>query len=182
MKRELFVGVFFFSISTIGFINAQIGINLGTEYGFGVITQTGSEAIKLELGGGISPLLVAWSITSSGFGYTSDEVKIKLYFPGVVGAKLNIKLSGEEKENRLGLKLGMSYNTILKTGYGGGVSYDMIGRKNTIVISGGIMLYPKADDELLARLNEEEGTSFTKNEATAFLLDIQPFVSLSILW
>ncbi len=163
-------------------IKAQIGVNFGTEYGFGIVAQAGSEEIKLEAGGGINPLLVVWRITTIGFGVSSDDTEIKLYFPGVIGARLNLKLSGEEDENRLGLKLGINYNTTLRTGYGGGLAYDMIGKKNRIVISGGVMVFPKADDELLDRLNEDEGTSFTQDEVSAFLLDIQPFVGLSIIW
>lgn len=32
--------------------NAQVGLSAGTEYGFGLVAHVGSDAAKLELGGG----------------------------------------------------------------------------------------------------------------------------------
>lgn len=183
MRKGTMLRIVFSLLSLNSLAIAQIGLNFGTEYGLGVIAQAGSEEIKLEAGGGLNPLLVVWSITKSGFGFgSSSETKIKFYLPGIIGAKLNVKLSGDKNENRLGLKLGVSYNTIIKTGFGGGLAYDMIGKKNRVIISGGIMVFPKADDELLARLNEDEGIFYNQDDVSAVLLNIQPFIGLSILW
>ena len=181
MRKKFWIIFSLFILNSLA--NAQIGINLGTEYGLGAIVQAGTEEIKLEAGGGLNPLVVVWSITRSGYRISSSsETIVKLYFPGIIGIKLNLKLSGEKNKNRLGLKFGISYNTILKTGFGGGLAYDIKGMKNTITITGGMMIFSKADDELLVRLNKEEGTFYTNNEVSAVLLTIQPYIGFSVFW
>jgi len=36
---------------------SQVGLNLGNEYGLGLMVQIGSPQTKLEVGGGLTPLL-----------------------------------------------------------------------------------------------------------------------------
>ena len=161
---------------------AQVGLNLGSEYGMGMIARIGNGPVALEAGAGVNILFVGWQIERyNGFG-SSKETYLKFYFPGTFGGKLDLKLSGDPGKDRLGLKFGATYSTVMKTGYGGGISYTSPRKSNTLLISGGVMIFPDADDELLQRLNEEENTFFTPNDVSAVLLTVQPFVSISILW
>ena len=159
------------------FSHAQIGLNLGTEYGFGLMIQAGSPAVKVEIGGGLTPLFVYWQIEDI-FG-SNDQDYYKLYLSGTVGAKLNLALKNPNKD-RLGLKFGASYDTIMKMGFGGGLDYRISKKPKNIVISGGVMIYPDAYDELLDRLNEEENTDYSKDDLYSALVSLRPFVSLTL--
>ena len=154
--------------------NAQVGLSAGTEYGIGFVAHVGTDAANLELGGGLAPLLFFADVT---FG---DDI-FKIYFPGKVGAKLSIRTKGSEEEHRLGIKFGLSYNTLIKTGFGGGIDYQ-ISKKPNVVIGGGAMIYPNAKDELRKQVNEDEGTNYSDDEFSAPLASFQPFVSISIFW
>ncbi len=154
--------------------NAQVGFSAGTEYGFGFVAHVGTEAATLELGGGLAPLL---SFTDATFG---DDI-FKIYFPGTVGAKLSIRTKGSEEENRLGIKFGLSYNTLLKTGFGGGIDYK-ISKKPKVIVGSGAMIFPAAKDELRKQLNEDKGTNYTDDDFSAPTAFLQPFISISILF
>jgi len=158
---------------------AQVGLNLGNEYGLGLMVQIGSPQTKLELGGGLTPLLVYWQITD--IWGSNDETYLKFYFSGTLGAKLNFALSNPEKD-RLGLKLGISYDTIMKTGFGAGIDYNISQKPKNIVISGGFTIYPQAYDELLKHLNEEEDTNYSKEDVSAVLINFRPFVGVTIFF
>lgn len=177
MKTKLLVSGILILLSSFSFANGQVGFTVGTEYGIGIIAQVGSPATKVEIGGGLAPLFLYWDVNVM---FGEDKDYLKLYFPVTIGAKLNIGLSKPDEKNRLGLKLGASYNTIMKTGFGGGVDYSIVNKPYKIIIASGFMIYPKAYDELLNRLNEEEGTSYTKEDVSAALVNFQPFVSVSI--
>ena len=157
--------------------HAQVGINLGNEYGMGLMIQAGSPAVKIEIGGGLMPLFVYWQIEDI-FG-SNDQDYFKLYLSGNVGAKLNFALKEPEKD-RMGLKFGASYDTIMKMGFGGGLDYNVSQKPKNIVISGGVMYYPEAYDVLLDRLNEEENTDYSKDDLSATIVNLRPFVSLTI--
>lgn len=175
MKTKALFLLFGFTSSSL----SQVGLNLGNEYGLGLIVQIGSPQTKLELGGGLTPLFVYWQITD--IWGSNDETYLKFYFSGTLGAKLNLALSNAEKD-RLGLKLGISYNTIMKTGFGAGIDYNISQKPKNIVISAGLMIYPKACDELLNRLNEEEGTNYINEDVSAVLMNFRPFVGLTIFF
>jgi len=174
--------LFLFIFLLLGFTSSslsQVGLNLGNEYGLGLMVQIGSPQTKLELGGGLTPLLVYWQITD--IWGSNDETYLKFYFSGTIGAKLNFALSNPEKD-RLGLKLGISYDTIMKTGFGAGIDYNISKKPKNIVISGGFTIYPKAYDELLNRLNEEEGTDYSRDDVSGVLMNFRPFVGLTIFF
>jgi len=156
---------------------AQVGLTLGTEYGLGGIVQVGSPAVKLEIGGGAAPLFIIWQIQDI-YGI-NDEVYFKFYFPGRIGAKLNFALS-HPRGKRLGLKLGVCYDTIMKTGVGGGIEYQFKKKPRNIVFSGGFMIFPEAYDELLNQLNEEEGTNYSKDDVTSVLMNFRPYMSVTL--
>ena len=96
-----------------------------------------------------------------------------------VGAKLNLSGSGQDEDNRFGIKFGLSYNTLIGVGFGGGVDYR-VSKTPIVLLGGGLMFYPDARDKLLIRINEDEGRHYT--DFNAPLASVQPFVSLSILF
>jgi hypothetical protein len=174
--------LFLFIFLLLGFTSSslsQVGLNLGNEYGLGLMVQLGTPKIKLEFGGGLTPLFVSWQITD--IRGSNDETYFKFYFSGTFGSKINFALSNPEKD-RLGLKLGISYDTIMKTGFGAGIDYNISQKPKNIVISGGFMIYPKAYDELLNRLNDEEGTNYSNEDVSAVLINFRPFVGLTIFF
>ena len=175
-SNVVFVSIFLLFVLTSS-SNAQVGLALGNEYGFGIITQFGPPSAKIELGGGLTPLVVYWQNQTISGGH--DEDYLKLYLTGTFGAKINLALKNPQK-NRLGLKLGVSYNTMVKVGFGRGIDYNIAMKPKNIVISGGFMIYPKAYDELLNRLNEEEDTDYSKDDVYAALINFMPFVGLTI--
>ncbi len=152
----------------------QAGLTGGTEYGFGIIVRGGSRSAQLEVAGGLAPLLV---FVSTNFG---DDI-LKVYFPVSVGAKLSFGLSGPEAENRFGVKLGATYNSLMKMGFGGGVDYQL-SKKPNVFLGAGLMIFPQAEDKVRIRINEDDGTSFTSSEFSAPLLIAQFAISLSILF
>ena len=171
MKTKItFLSILFFIFFNSHF-HAQVGFNVGTEYGIGAIAQAGSSKIKFEVGGGVTPILIFWQITGA-----DAENYIKLYISGTVGAKLNIAINNDE-EHRLGFKFGANYDTIIKAGFGAGIDYIISER---FVFSGGAMYYPEAYRILLDRLNDEENTNYTEDQLSSFLVGFRPFVSLSI--
>ena len=177
MKSKVILITALLLVALASYSNAQVGLALGNEYGFGLMAQLGSPAARLELGGGLTPLVVYWQ-TQTIFGGNDDDY-LKFYLSGTFGAKLNVALKNPQKK-RLGLKFGVSYNTMVKMGFGGGVDYNIALKPKNIVISGGFMYYPNAYDELLNRLNEEEDTDFSKDDVYAALMNFMPFVGLTI--
>lgn len=171
--RALVVIVFLQSgITTLAY--GQAGVTCGSEYGLGFIAQIGPPEVKLEVGAG-----VLFFVFFANVAYGEDITEV--YFPATVGAKLSLDTVQAEDENRLGIKLGMSYNTLFKTGYGGGIDYQ-IHKAPKLVIGGGVMIYPAAKDELLARLNKHEGTSYMDKDFSAPWAKVQPFISFSVLF
>jgi hypothetical protein len=81
----------------------------------------------------------------------------------------------------LGIKLGASYNTLLKAGFGGGIDFQ-VAEKPKIVLSGGTMIYPKAKEEIVKKINEDDGTNYAEDDLSAPLASIQPFVNISIFF
>ena len=158
---------------------AQVGISLGTEYGFGLAAQLGNRNVKIELGGGLVPVLVYWRIIGYGPYGSIDESYLKFYLPGEVGAKLNISFSDTD-ENRLGFKLGASYNRIMKIGFGAGIDYRTGKKAPYLTVAGGFMYFPRAYDELLRRLNDEEQTIYNRDDVSAVLVGFRPYVGLTI--
>lgn len=183
--KKLICVIFIVFISSASYAQSKFGFDLGTEYGFGLKGSFGSPKTQFEVGGGLLPVFsyfhVNYIYIGGGSG-PSDEDYFNIYLSGAIGAKINIALNNPEKDNRLGLKFGASYNTILQAGFGGGVDYVVSKKPKNIVISGGVMIYPNAYDELLERLNEKEGTSFTKDDLTATFTNVMPFVSVTIFF
>lgn len=153
---------------------AQVGLSVGTEYGLGLAAQVGTEAAQLEVAGGLLPLLFFAIVTF-------DDDILELFFPWTIGAKIIVRPNSWDEDNRIGIKFGLSYNTLLKTGFGGGVNYQM-SKKPKVIASVGIMIYLKAKDELRKKINEDKGKNFSDDEFSAPLSFFQPFVSVSIFW
>lgn len=160
------------SFLLISSATAQIGLNAGNDYGLALAAEVGSYKTKLEVGGGLTPILVYWN--------TDLDQYLKLYFSGTIGSKMNIALTDPDEKNRLGLKFGVSYNTIMKLGFGGGVDYTIAHKPYRLVLAGGGMVYPKAYDKLLWRLNEEEGTSYISDDISAPFMNFRPFVGITV--
>jgi hypothetical protein len=157
------------------FSGLQAGIVLGNEYGFGLGARYGNRDIYMEFGGGLLPIVAFWQVGGSSF---SDDTYLKFYLSGVAGAKVSLALNKHYKK-RMGLKLGVSYNELIKLGFGGGIDYHA-SLDPVIVIAGGIMYYPEAYDILFERLQDDEDRRFVKDDLSATLLNIMPFVSVSI--
>jgi hypothetical protein len=155
---------------------SNIGVNIGNEYGIGLIVRAGSNRIYFEAGGGLLPLFAFWDV--QGIGGASSETYFKLYFTGAFGGKVNIALTQPDKD-RLGLKLGVTYNGLIKFGYGGGLDYR-VSPDPDIMISGGFMYYPDAYDTLFDKLKSEENKDFIKDESSEVLVGFMPFVSVAI--
>jgi hypothetical protein len=173
MKHPLLMLVLMI-LSCASVATGQVGLTVGTEYGIGLTAQLGPHATKLELGGGILPYFFFATVT---FG---DDIT-KLFFPGTIGAKLSFSTKKSAEENRVGIKLGASYNTLLKAGFGGGVDFQAA-ENPKIVISGGAMIYPKAKEEIVRKINEDDGTNYAKDDFSAPLASFQPFVNISIFF
>jgi len=173
MKIKYLILITIIIIFSVSNIRGQVGFTVGNEYGIGLVAQVGSPKTKLEVGGGLSPLLVFWNIT------LGDDY-IKFYLPFTVGAGVNIALTPSERKDRMGLKFEANYNTIMKTGFGGGVDYQLLDKPYKIVIGGGFLYFPNAYDELLDRLNEEENTYYSKDDVSAVFLNFRPYVNISI--
>lgn len=145
---------------------SQVGFTGGTEYGFGAYGRL-DRALGVEAGVGFAPLLVL-NLTVS-----EDS---KLYFPLAVGAKLTIPVSKPGSPTPIGVKFGVTHNDILKTGFGGGLTARV---RDRLVIGGGLMYYPQAQDGLTDKINEDSGSSYTEVVGATFA--IQPFISVSVL-
>jgi len=158
---------------------ARFGPVLGTEYGFGAMGMVGGGPVKFEFGGGFSPVLFLLYINNI---YGSDDSYFKVYPSGMLGAKLNIAVSNPNKKFVAGLKFGASYNTIMKLGIGGGGSFLLSSNRKFYSLSIGVMVFPKAMDELLDRLNEDEGTSYTEEQVNQTFGTVQMFLSFALLF
>jgi hypothetical protein len=151
---------------------AQIGFTAGNDYGIGIIGQVGTYRVKFEAGAGVTPIFFYATVTGG-----SDITEF--WFPFCAGAKINFALSDEKDPNRLALKLGANYNQILGIGFGGGADYT-VGTKPSIILSGGIEIYPDAKQGCLDKINE--GRSNKYSDMTISLVEFHPFVSISILF
>lgn len=147
----------------------QTGIALagGTEYGFGLLGIAGKRETRLEIGGGVSPVLFSPMIEDS-------IVSNHLYLPLAIGAKLIIPFN--EFGAGRAIKVGATYSTLLKLGMGGGVDFPVSQRFR---VSGGAMVYPLARKELAKRFNRDHGTSFPDSSFYSPLTTFQPFVGLA---
>ena len=146
---------------------AQVGLTVGTEYGIGGLARIGTERIIVEAGAGLAPLFV----------FVTGVDELEFYFPFTVGAKLSIAASKPESPNRFGVKFGVSYNGILKTGFGGGVDYE-VSQNPSIVLAGGIMYFPDAKQGVTDHYFEDTGNAAAFEESLA----IQPMLSISIIF
>ncbi len=148
---------------------AQFGVTLGTEYGIGGYGRFGNRA-ALEVGAGLAPVF-AFNLS------VSEDSKI--YFPLAVGAKLSFPLRGPDHERPLGLKLGVTHNGVLKTGFGGGIDF-VLARDPLVMLGAGIMYYGDAQQGLTDRVNKDSNSNYTTVVDES--VNVQPVVSISISW
>jgi hypothetical protein len=99
-----------------------------------------------------------------------DTVVVKLYTSYQLGARVSVRLSGSsEVHHRVGLRLGASYNDLLKFGFGGGFDIQTSRHVSFVV---GMMYYPEAADVLRDRLYDEliapELRNFVRREDIEF--------------
>jgi hypothetical protein len=167
------VGVLLCIVAATPAAEGQVGLTAGTEYGFGAYARVGTPQVAVELGAGLAPFLF--------IGSDSYDDYVKLWFPVAAGAKLSIAVSKPDDPDRFGVKFGVTYNGILKTGFGGGVDYR-VGRSPDVILAGGLMVFPDAAQGIVDRFNEDEGTSYTKDNMTISLGEVQPFLSISIVF
>lgn len=142
----------------------------GTEYGFGLLGFGGGAGTRLEIGAGVSPVLYSPMIADS-------LVANYLYLPFAAGAKLIIPF--DEFGAGRTIKVGATYNWLLKLGFGGGIDFPVNPRFR---VAGGAMLYPQAEKELAKRYNRDHGTSFADSSFFAPMTTFQPFVGLTYLF
>jgi len=159
--------------------SAQLGFTLGTEYGVGLRADLGSSQTSLQVGAGFVPFVLIWETSrQSGFGSSSEEINIKFYTPASIGAKLSFKKNPAEDPG-IRFKFGVSYNDLLRWGYGGGVDH-VVSERTTV--SAGVMFFPDAFDRLLAKVNEEEGTFFDKDDVSMPLSSVQIIAAYTIFF
>jgi hypothetical protein len=156
-------------------INAQaeIGLLLGTEYGFGALVRAGSPGFHLEAGAGFTPVLVFLQVSGG-----SDIFRV--YFPGTVGAKASFRVRSPEQGSQIDVELGGTYNNLLRLGVGGGISFRPV--RSRLLLSGGAMIFPDAKDRLRLRINKDEGTNISDSEFQSPLTVFQPYLSVAILF
>jgi hypothetical protein len=158
---------------------AQVGLALGTEYGFGGVVRIGDQRAQIEAGGGVLPLLFVAQVTQfNGYTISTDNI-FKVYFPATVGSKLVVRLSADDSENPVSLKLGASYNSLLATGVGGGVEFQVDDRPATR-ISLGAMIFPDAKDRLRTRVERDQQQQYS--DFSAPLATFQVFASLAMIF
>ncbi|MBI3004814.1 MAG: hypothetical protein HYY49_05295 [Ignavibacteriales bacterium] len=149
--------------------HAQFGLTAGAEYGLGVVSRFG-QRVAFEVGAGFVPLVV-FNLTVS--------TESKLYFPATAGVKISIATTKPEEEYRLGIKVGAAYNQIIKTGFGGGIDYE-VSPSSGIVLSAGIMYFPEAQQSLTDKINQERNSNYITVVGES--IAIQPFASISIIF
>jgi hypothetical protein len=157
------------ALGTSSVAGAQAGVTLGTEYGLGGIARFGNRA-ALEVGAGLAPVL-ALNLT------VSEDSKI--YFPLAIGGKISFPLRGPDHEKPMGLKLGVTHNGVLGTGFGGGIDL-VLGREPTVILGAGIMYYGDAQQGLTDRVNKDTGSNYTTVIDES--VNVQPAFSISIIW
>jgi len=148
-------------------MQARMGLTAGTEYGLGAVARIGSNDMLVEAGGGLAPFWV----------FVTGVDELEIYFPFTVGAKLSIATTKGDNPNRFGVKFGISYNSILKTGFGGGVDY-VVSKDPQIVLGGGLMYYPGAVEGVTDKYREDTGRTAVFGEEVG----IQPAVSISVFF
>ena len=149
---------------------ASFGLMAGTEYGVGVTTRLGVGSLTLEGGAGFVPLLVYVNVEPG------DDI-INLYFPATFGAKAAFAIGGSSVA-QMEIEGGVTYSSLLKLGFGGGVNFRPGGAR--FVLSAGLMVYPDAKDEIRLRVNEDEGTNFTDANFSLPLGGLQPYVGVAL--
>jgi hypothetical protein len=142
----------------------------GTEYGFGLLGFGGGAQTRLEIGAGISPLWFSPMIADS-------VVSNYVYLPYAIGAKVIIPFN-EFGAGRT-IKVGATYNSLVKLGIGGGIDFPVSPRFR---VSGGAMVYPQAQKELVKRFNRDHGTSYADSSIYSPLTRFQPFFGLAYLF
>ena len=156
----------------------QVGLTGGTEYGFGVVGRVGTSPVLLEVGGGITPVLVLGTQQVQFNGVVvSDEVFFEAFFPAAIGAKLSLRISGsDDGVTSTALEFGATYNSLLRLGVGGGFDARV---SNRVVFSGGLMYYSEAGERLGEKVSEVRG--FPASLDLGPLVQFQPYVGLSLL-
>lgn len=175
MKKSIIVlavVVFIATCPQIAF--TQVGVTVGTEYGFGGIVRIGSYKTTAEFGGGFAPFFFFMNVIGG------NDIT-KLYFPLSGGGKLSFALTDENDPQRIGLKFGASYNSLIGTGFGGGIDYK-VSKKDPIYIAAGIMIYPEAKRLIIERINEDDGTHYTESQVEAPTAPLQIVVSVSYIF
>lgn len=160
-------------------LGQSFGVVAGNEYGFGATARIGPSAALMEVGAGFAPLLV-FGTEQVRFNGTviQDDVFLEIFIPVAVGAKMSLRLKGsEDDKGRVGLKTGVTYNSLMRFGFGGGMDF---GISENAVIAAGLMYYPEADDELAKKISEERGYPPDAFDLS-FLVEFQFFVSVSLL-
>ncbi len=153
-------------------LSAQFGLTAGNDYGLGVTGQAGSQVVKFEAGAGFMPVLFFATVTGG------DDI-FEFWMPFCAGAKLNIALSDAKDPNRLAVEFGANYNQILRIGFGGGIDYT-VSQSPSIILSGGIQIYPDAKKGLLDKVNE--GRTYKYSDMTISLAEFHPYFGLSLLF
>lgn len=157
----------------------QVGLTGGTEYGFGVVGRVGISPVLLEVGGGITPVLVLGTQQVQFNGVVvSDEVFFEAFFPAAIGAKLSLRIGGsDDGVTRTALEFGATYNSLLRLGVGGGFDARVSER---VVLSAGLMYYSEGGERLGEEVSEARGLPPNLLDLGP-LVQFRPYVGLSLL-
>jgi hypothetical protein len=170
--RIIFKALLLFAFAVPSYLFAQVGLSLGTEYGLGGYVRAGTYPVKVEAGGGVAPTLVFINVM-----YGEDIFKI--YFPATVGAKISFAVTDKDNPDRLGIKAGVSYNGLLRVGFGGGADYE-VSHSPTVIISMSLMYFPDAKAGIAEAINKDDGTHYTESSLT--MVPLFPVINLSIVF
>ncbi|MBM3712537.1 MAG: hypothetical protein FJW56_03765 [Actinobacteria bacterium] len=178
MKKNviLFLILIVLSVSN-SFGQTSFGLHGGIDYGLGGKIRFGQPEISFEIGGGIVPILVFWTITGY---FGSTDSYIKFYMSPSVGGALSFAVSNPGKSNQLNIKINGVYNILMGIGFGGGVDFLAKKGAKNVWLSGGIIYFPNAYDTLLEELIKDEHLiNVSKDDISSVLVNIRPYIGVT---
>ena len=155
------------------------GIHGGIDYGLGGQIRFGQPEISIEIGAGVLPIIVFWSI-SSNFGYNKSY--IKFYMSPSIGGAISFAVSNPGKKNQFSIKFSGVYNVLMGPGVGGGIDFLVSkGENKNVWLSAGILYFPDAYDTLLDELIKDEHLfNITRDDISSVLVNFRPYIGITL--
>jgi hypothetical protein len=143
----------------------------------GVKLRFNQPDISFEIGSGILPILVFWTVSEN---YKANDSYIKLYMSPSVGGAISIAVSNFEKRNKFYFKIDAIYNFMIGPGFGGGIDYLARKGNKNIWLSGGVMFFPDTYNTLFQQLIKDEHlNNVTEDDISSMLINIRPYVGVT---